>query len=572
MPTSIRGFADLHTHPMAHLGFGGKVVAGAPWHEGGLSQALANCQGVGGAHNPTGNKMALLAAFIRGISEAHGPCGMPTFLDWPQHQTIYHQQMYIDWLRRSHANGLRLVCALVVNNELLARECGAVRYSDFNMLESQITGLRQFVEYARKVCLDAGVAPWVEIADSPAAARAIIADGQLAIVIGVEIDTLESLARHVPGGNDEPSHLPAGPSLPTRGLRSSPFVSSEIAAVLDVLARFGVSMITPVHLADNSLGGAAIYDDRFDILNCWLRGNYYPAQMDSSVEFQLGRNKVLFELMRLMVGLPPRSYAGLGWVNGHANQNGLSPVGAQFIVEAMKRGLIIDVDHMSAKTTDAVLSLASTHQYPVVSSHSSFRELGLKRSETPNPLGFSHEGMKTAAQVEGILALGGVVAPLTNQHQCRSHGSAVANDCDGSSKSFAQAFLYAVDKVAALGKGGVALGSDFNGLGQQPGARYAAGAPAQDPSQRVRYDDLSAPAYFTGQPLSRNLLPGRSRPFDLNVDGLAHHGLLADFIEDLRQIKVPTAAIDTLFNSAEAFVGMWETCRSRAQVLSAAPP
>lgn len=565
--SSLRGFADFHSHPMAHLGFGGKVLAGAPYSDRGLADALANCEGVGRAHNPTSYAGALMGWFIRGMSEKHGPCGAPTFRDWPTHETLYHQQMYVDWLERAHRHGLRLLCALAVNTELLARKCGAVRYSDYNMIDSQVRELRRFVAWARKLSTDAGRAPWLDIAKSPAEARQIIGRGELALIVGVEVDTLESLARHE--GNDEPTHLAEGPSLPTRSLWNKPLQTGELARVFECLEDFGVSMITPVHVADNSFGGAAIYDDSFDLLNEWLRREPYEEIIDSTVSFELGRRPLL-GVMRKLAGLRERRpYVQVGAGQGHANSKGLTELGKVFLREAMKRGLIIDIDHMSARAIDDALSVAKELRYPVISSHSSFRELGLTRAEAPDGAGLRHESMKTPEQVDAILSLGGVVAPITNQHRCRSHGDTVANDCEGSSKTYAQAFLYAYDAIQKKGKGGLGFGTDFNGFAGQPGPRYASGG--QPDSQRVRYDDPDSPAFFDGKPLGRSVLQGRARPFDLNVDGLAHFGMLPDFIEDLRKIHVPNGAIDLLFNSAEAFVGMWESCRTRSAELSVRP-
>jgi len=60
---------------------------------------------------------------------------------------------------------------------------------------------------------------------------------------------------------------------------------------------------------------------------------------------------------------------------GHANARGLSDYGVILLQEMMRRGLLIDIDHMSQKSTDAALDLAERHAYPVVSSHAWFRDL-----------------------------------------------------------------------------------------------------------------------------------------------------------------------------------------------------
>ena len=41
------------------------------------------------------------------------------------------------------------------------------------------------------------------------------------------------------------------------------------------------------------------------------------------------------------------------------------------------------------------------------------------------------------------------------------------------------------------------------------------------------------------------------RDFDINIDGVAHYGLLPDFVEDLRNIGLTDADIVPLFSSAE---------------------
>ena len=107
------GCADLHCHPMAHLGFGGKqnnkrLFWGEP--SGALDQALPCC---GASHSLWNSFMPFL------VEEKHGQHGHPGFADWPRATTMIHQQMYWEWIQRAHASGLRLLCALAVNNEYL---------------------------------------------------------------------------------------------------------------------------------------------------------------------------------------------------------------------------------------------------------------------------------------------------------------------------------------------------------------------------------------------------------------------------------------------------------------------
>jgi hypothetical protein len=64
-------------------------------------------------------------------------------------------------------------------------------------------------------------------------------------------------------------------------------------------------------------------------------------------------------------------------------------------------------------------------------------------------------------------------------------------------------------------------------------------------------------------PLQRNIA-GR-RDFDVNLDGVAHYGLLPDFFQDLRNVGLSTAQLAPLFSSAEGYLRMWERCEEAAE-------
>ncbi|HQR34579.1 MAG TPA: hypothetical protein PLK30_17695, partial [Blastocatellia bacterium] len=76
---------------------------------------------------------------------------------------------------------------------------------------------------------------------------------------------------------------------------------------------------------------------------------------------------------------------------------------------------------------------------------------------------------KSRKTLERIRALGGMVAPILSQGDIRTFDSRIPNDCAGSSKSFAQGYLYAVN---VMGGRGVAIGSDANGFAGFPCPRF----------------------------------------------------------------------------------------------------
>jgi microsomal dipeptidase-like Zn-dependent dipeptidase len=249
-------------------------------------------------------------------------------------------------------------------------------------------------------------------------------------------------------------------------------------------------------------------------------------------------------------------------LGGHANIRGLTPAGKVFLWQLMRLGMLIDLDHMSAVTTDEALRIAEEYGYPVMSSHSSFRSLTVGREgpaigrHTPLP----NESSKSDVDTERIARLGGMLAPIANQSRIRLTDRTVpfvnAFDTTGTgrqgrdlhsrparppragdavshtSTAWAIAYLHAVDVMDD--RGGVAIGSDFNGLAGQPGPRAGANP--------VRYTNGHG---HTGS--NTPLIPccTGSRCFDINDDGQAHYGLLPDFLQDVRNHGVGPAELGT---------------------------
>jgi len=564
MDTPVFGFADLHCHTMAHLGFGGHLLAGFP--DGPIEKALSRCDIFPHGNWGTGSfgrGWSLVQLLIEG-GVGHGPCGHESYANWPTFHTMAHQQVFVDWLARAHAGGLRLLCSLAVNNELLAEQFGHPD-SDESSIEKQMRGLRQFTQKH---------AEWMGLALSASEARRLIAAGKLAVVAGVEVDSLDSLLGHRASLNRE--------SLPLE----------RVPRILQWLREQGVRMVTPLHLANNSFGGTAIYDDKFNLLNHYLRGRFIDVEGHPGVRFRLGegldfqtRSAVMYYELKYRAHYP-KNYTLNAPGHGHANRLGLTPAGECFLNEAIRQGFLLDVDHMSERATDAALALAEQARYPVCSSHSSFREQALEPHETSLKSKCSHEAMKTREQARRILALGGMLAPITNQHELKDFADGtVENDCARSSKTWAQSYQYALSVLGEVGRGGVALGSDFNGLNQQPGPRYGPNAayglkederrkkrrPVQQRRQHMHPPlPYTGTMYRTEAPFVRSRIG--SREFDFNTDGLAHVGMLPDFIRDLVHVGLTDAQMEPLFSSAEAFLRMWEACESRAEALAAGEP
>ena len=145
---------------------------------------------------------------------------------------------------------------------------------------------------------------------------------------------------------------------------------------------------------------------------------------------------------------------------GHANARGLNPYGKILLEEMMARGMIIDVDHMSEKATDSALELVERNHYPVICSHTWFRDLLYSadtefdhvRHETYGTSDvhkIAHEAGKRGDQIERISRLGGIISPIINQgdiaglrHAMPESAHKIPHPNAGSSTAWAQAYLW----------------------------------------------------------------------------------------------------------------------------------
>ena len=109
--------------------------------------------------------------------------------------------------------------------------------------------------------------------------------------------------------------------------------------------------------------------------------------------------------------------------------------------------------------------------------------------------------------------------------------------------------ILAIAKYRAPGSGffGVGLGTDTNGFASQPGPRPDT---VQNP---LRYPFRS----YDGSVTFTREVTG-TRTFDLNKDGVANYGLMADLIADMQRTAAGRRARPLLFNSAEAYVETWQ--------------
>ncbi|MBK9140839.1 MAG: hypothetical protein IPM17_19150 [Verrucomicrobia bacterium] len=447
----VWGFADTHTHPASYLGFGGKLIHGACGGPAGVS--LSSCEenhGWGGANACFPLVGACAPAML--MEQFTGSFGHRTggyqygFDGWPNvlEQGV-HQQMYIDWIRRAWQGGLRLMVALAVHNRLLAdlNYNDGLLQDDLSVVHRQIQAIRQLV--ART--------DFMELALTPRQARAIIHRGKLAVVLGMEVDR--------PLLHDETIE-------PNDGL-----IVNNVRHAYEVL---GIRHMFPVHFADNPYGGFAMNNSLWIYNSWWVDFHRYPAATSPQlrgftdpIEWRfVAQGGLQVGAFFLGVAAFPPAPADYPAVGGHINARGLQPAGRVLIREMMKRGMVIDADHMSLVMKREVFDLARAQRYPLISGHSGFTELSLRGEETSDMGKRPSEADLTPTFARELVLLDGMVAPITLAKDLRAYGTKVPNDAPGSAKSWAQTYLRAVDY---FNRRNVGLSTDF-GLVHGAGPRF----------------------------------------------------------------------------------------------------
>ena len=194
----------------------------------------------------------LLNRMIAHLPE-HGTAGFPLMLGWPAFDVVTAQQVYWEWLKRAHDHGLKLMSMLAVNNQVLchvAPHLVSDGCDDDSAVVRQIEGAYKLQEYIDK--LEGGPGKgFYRIVTSAEQARAVIEAGQLAVVLGAEVDT--------PWG------------CRVDGSCTSTRVHDKVQEYYDK----GIRVVYPVHVIDNAFGGAALYEGLFEIANLLVNGGRF---------------------------------------------------------------------------------------------------------------------------------------------------------------------------------------------------------------------------------------------------------------------------------------------------------
>jgi microsomal dipeptidase-like Zn-dependent dipeptidase len=501
---NVRGFADMHLHITANQRAGGAVIYGEPFDPYGISEALghdADIHGADGSEDVTGNLLRTGLPF--GTHDTHG---WPTFAGWPVNDTITHQQTYYVWLKRAWMDGERLVVAQTVEDQAICEiEPRKVHSCDeTEAVRQQIHTLRGLQGYVDAQAGGKGKG-WFRLVYNPRQARQAIERGRLAVLIGIESSDLFGCSERMDAPQCTRRDI-------DRGIRRA--------------RALGVRSVFPMHWTDNAFGGAAIEGGGrgtfINVLEAFQTEHYFrtgpcpqPGQGEELDTLSSLELSVLASFFPAATGL---AQAGMPTypAGPQCNAKGLTRLGAYLIKRLMANHMLIEMDHMSEWAREKVLRMAKRSRYPLVSSHT------------------GTGGLWTPQQLRLIYKLGGMAAARADTP------AALAAKID-ELKSYRSKRHYF----------GVGLGTDTGGFSSLPGPRPDASQTPVTYPFRALYCNVRLQRERSG-----------SRTFDLNIDGVAHYGLIPDLLADMQQ-HGGGPGLRSLFRSAEAYLRMWELAYAR---------
>lgn len=536
----VIGFADAHTHMAmsSELSDGGSSVGpsaggilyGQMFNRFGVPEALKDCAAF---HGPDGIKDA---QFILSTSAptTYDTKGWPTFVDWPTNSNETHQGMYYRWVERAYKSGLRLMVNLGTNISALC-EVGAMTLgqagadcNDMSLGIKQVQYTYQLQDYVDAQEGGPGMG-WFRIVKSPAEARAVINDGKLAVVLGLEFANIfDCSVVFNPDGSE------------TDGCDQA-HIDQRINQVYDL----GVRQVYLYHDVNSALGGTGI----FQPLALNLVGFYgthgfwktYDCPAGGEGDSYFYNAGAVMQTALPGNGSDPISQALLAAAGGtvpvyppgrQCNARAITDLGRYALQQAMKKKFVLDVDHAELSIKQVMIDMAKqqTPVYPLVSMHG------------------GHGGI-SQQMAKDILNLGGVIFPYN------PNGADAASFLKNKLKP-----IWPQNRPLAMG-----YGFDGNGFGGYPGPRGASHPQIKYPFKLFEGPGWGPQFAAAGiKPITVDLLtiPESGKSWNADEVGTPHYGMVADRVEEIR-LEGGEEAVSAFYNSAEAYIEMWEQVDKR---------
>lgn len=567
------GYVLTHEHPTYAMAFGGNYsFAGAEGnYRNGIMERgyTAHCRGckVGG-NCDHGEVKGSFTAATGGLG---GDMGDHRSHMGPLHNSNSHLRYSTEWIKEAFSpteaefqdTSMKVMVAFAVENEAMCEQLyyvnkgnggagqdgyACTKGDSIKSLERQLDNIKAWVREN---------SDWMEIAYAAADARRIVNSNKLAIILGIEseyafgaenrtFDPVRRLDRYYDQGvrtfylahkiNSRLSgadlFLPRS-SLPGRALRMTQAVSGCFYYD-DNVGRFPLEGRLGKNLCDNKCGDNGFKGGK-PTDACSFK---FSEISEVNLLDYVSRGAGAFNGFNLYP-LPPGFSGSAGTrVDGddvERNNLGLSHDGERVVREAMTKGMIVNLDHVSSLARDQIRTLATQEfdNYPLNALHNKPNE------RLTNTKGFErHEYDFDSDELAYVRDSGGIfglrMGPTDSVEYSRSGISA---NCPKTSTETAKILAWLVDQRINVG-----YSLDYATVTQGVHSRTLRSCGLELGDDRIhKY--------------------GRH-----DAEGLSHVGMMKKWHRELETIGLEERYLSTLRNNGvEAFLQMWENSEARAK-------
>jgi hypothetical protein len=218
-------------HWMTYQYLGGRFHCGRPWHPYGIPYALPDCASIEGPQG-TAAPMQNFRNYGNPV-QPHDTSGWPTLASWKDTNLTY-EGTYWRWLERAWLAGLRLMVMSPNENRVLCllQPTRTTNCDEMDTVRRSLEAIHALQDYVDAQAGGPGKG-FFQIVTDPYAARRVINQGRMAVVLEVEVS--------------EPFDC-AGWDRPTCD-------ESQVDSRLDELHRLGVRSMLLLNKFDNPLVG-----------------------------------------------------------------------------------------------------------------------------------------------------------------------------------------------------------------------------------------------------------------------------------------------------------------------------
>lgn len=568
----VSGYVLTHEHPAYGMAFGGNYAfAGSPGNyingimENGYT---ANCGGCAPLSNCDHGEVK--GSFTAALGKPLGrDMGDHASYMGPLHDSNSHLRYSTEWVKEAFAppqpffqdTSMKIMVALAVESEAMCEQlyyankenggAGGRGYAcskgdSIRSLERQLDSIKAWV--ARNDS-------WMQIAYSAAEARNIANSNKLAIVLGVEADyafgaenrTFDPVVRlnrfydqgvrtfylahkinsRLSGADIYmPKDSNAGKAVRATQAISGCFYYDDNVGQFPLQGRFGK------YLCDNNCGKNAFKDEKiFD--QCVYK--FSDISEVNFADYVLIRGAGDFNGFNLYPKTP--GFTGQGGsttIDGVERNNlGLSYDGERVLREAMLKGMIVNLDHVSSKAREKIFELATKvfDGYPLNALHNN-PNARLTGENKPHEYDFDDHELDYIRSTGGIFGVR--VGPL-NAKEYPSSGVSV--NCPKTSTETAKILAWLIDQGISIA--GYSL--DYSTVTEGVHSRTL---------------------HNCGLELGKD----RIHKYGSHVaEGLSHVGMMKKWHKELETIGLKKQYLDKLKNDgAEAFLQMWMSSEDKA--------